>query len=112
MLCWNVLRKRGFQMPLSQQIEQDERRVPRLRTLSDTYAFIKDIDPDTAVTANAIRCLVVSGQVSSVKVGKKYLVDVDHLMDYLRGVGTGSKPANSPLHSLDKSAYKNPYKKG
>lgn len=57
----------------------------RIRTLSETLQHIKDLDPDTAITANALRRMVVSGQVPSIKAGKKYLIDLDVLFDFLKG---------------------------
>ena len=59
-------------------------RLPRMRTLSEAYTYIKEADPDTALSANYVRCLIVSGAVPRIKCGKKYLVNVDLLIDYLR----------------------------
>lgn len=59
--------------------------MPRIRTLKDTYEFLREMDPNTAVTPNALRRMVVSGQVPCVKAGKKYLIDLDVLFDYLKG---------------------------
>jgi len=64
--------------------------LPRMRTLSEAYAYIKEKDPETAISANFVRCLIVSGTVPRMKCGKKYLVDVDVLMDYLRKQSLGS----------------------
>jgi hypothetical protein len=60
--------------------------MPRIRTLSEVYSYIKDMDPDTAITQNALRRMVVSGQVPCIKAGKKYLIDLDVLFEYLKGV--------------------------
>lgn len=65
-------------------------RLPRMRTLAEAYAYIKEKDPETAISANFVRCLIVSGAVPRMKCGKKYLVDVDLLMDYLRKQSLGS----------------------
>mgnify|MGYP000901813425 CR=1 FL=1 len=59
-------------------------RLPRMRTLTEAYACIKEADPKTAITANYVRCLIVSGVIPRMKCGKKYLVDVDLLIEYLR----------------------------
>ena len=59
-------------------------RLPRMRTLTEAYACIKEADPETAFTANYVRCLIVSGAIPRMKCGKKYLVDVDLLIEYLR----------------------------
>ena len=60
-----------------------ENRLPKLRTLSEAYKCIKEMDPDTAVSANYVRCLAISGKVPRIKCGRKYLIDVDVLLDYL-----------------------------
>ena len=57
----------------------------RIRTLSEAYSYIKEMDADTAITANALRRMVISGQVPCIKVGKKYLIDIDVLFEYLKG---------------------------
>lgn len=62
--------------------------VLRMRTLEDAHAELVADDPGCALTKTALRRLVVSGAVRSVKIGRKYLVDMSALDDYLRGVGT------------------------
>jgi len=59
--------------------------MPKMRTLKEAYDYIKKIDPATAITQNALRRMVVSGQVPCVKAGKKYLIDMDVLFEYLKG---------------------------
>lgn len=59
--------------------------MPRMRTIDQAAAWLKEIDPDTALTKTALRRLVVTGQLPSVRIGQKYLVDLDILSDYLRG---------------------------
>lgn len=59
--------------------------MPRIRTLAETYQYIKEIDNATAITPNALRRMVVSGQIPCVKAGKKYLIDLDVLFEYLKG---------------------------
>jgi hypothetical protein len=59
--------------------------MPRLRTLTETHKYIKEMDTETAVTPNALRRMVVSGQIPCVKVGKKYLIDLDVLFECLKG---------------------------
>ena len=49
--------------------------IPRMRTISETIAEIKAIDPMTAVTPNCIRTLCKSGKIRCVFTGKKLLVD-------------------------------------
>lgn len=59
--------------------------TPRMRTAEGALAVIKTEDPETAVTLRAIRGLINTGKVPHVPVEKKKLVDVDRLMDYLKG---------------------------
>ena len=59
--------------------------MSRLRTLTETYNHIKENDAETAVTPSALRRMVVSGQIPCVKVGKKYLIDLDVLFEFLKG---------------------------
>ena len=58
--------------------------MSRLRTLTDTYKYIKEMDADTAITPYALRRLVISGHIPSVKIGKKYLIDIDTLLGDLK----------------------------
>ncbi len=74
--------------------------MPRLRTLTETYNYIKEQDNETAITPNALRRMVVSGQIPCVKAGKKYLIDLDALFEYLKG----TKPEDVL------PGYKNPLK--
>ncbi len=53
--------------------------MPRMRTIDEAFAYILGHDPETALTKTALRRLVVTGMVSSVKVGQKYLIDLDKL---------------------------------
>lgn len=59
--------------------------MSRLRTLTETIKHIKEMDADTAITANALRRMVVSGRIPCFMVGKKYLVDLDNLFEFLKG---------------------------
>lgn len=57
----------------------------KMRTLTEAVAEIHAADPATALTRSALRRLVVTGAVPSVRIGQKYLVDLDALDDYLGG---------------------------
>lgn len=75
--------------------------MSRLRTLAETYVYIKEMDTETAVTSNALRRMVVSGHIPCVKVGKKYLIDIDTLFDDLKTI----RP------EVVLSGYKNPLRR-
>ena len=62
---------------------------PRMRTLTAAFAWLKENDPDTALTKTALRRLVITGAIPSVRIGEgskpKYLINLDSLTDYLYG---------------------------
>ena len=55
------------------------------RTISQAAAWFREQDPNTCLTPCAIRTLIRSGKVPSAKVGKKYLVSLEALEEYLAG---------------------------
>ena len=57
--------------------------MTRMRTIDQTIAAIRSADPDTALTVTALRRMVRSGDVPSVRVGAKYLIDLDGLFERL-----------------------------
>ena len=59
--------------------------TPRMRTLSEAAAWLRQQDPETAVTPTALRRLVVTGQIPSVRVGIKFLLNLDALEAFLSG---------------------------
>ncbi len=59
--------------------------MPRMRTIEQAAARLAGIDPETAFTKTALRRLVVTGQLPSVRVGQKYLVNLDVLESFLTG---------------------------
>ena len=61
--------------------------MPRMRTIQEAYNELKRTDSETAVTPHAIRQLVLSGTIPHIKAGKKYLINMQTLEDYLCGKG-------------------------
>ena len=59
--------------------------TPRMRTAPGALQIIKEQDPGTEITLHYLRRLIKTGAVPCVPVGRKKLVDVDKLIDYLRG---------------------------
>lgn len=57
----------------------------RMRTIKDTVIELKQLDPKTAVTEYAVRQLVITDKIAYVKVGNKYLVNFDSLLEYFSG---------------------------
>ena len=58
---------------------------PTMRTIDQTAAYIREIDPNTALTKTALRRLIVSGKIPSKKIGAKYLVCIESVTEYLTG---------------------------
>lgn len=56
--------------------------MAQMRTIEGVYHEIKTTDPATCITKNALRTLVTSGEIPSVKVGAKYLVSMDAVTRY------------------------------
>ena len=63
------------------------------RTIREAAAWFKDQDPQTCLTETAIRTLVRSGRVPCVRVGKKYLVTIEALENYLSGQTEAPAPS-------------------
>ena len=57
----------------------------RTRTIREAAAHFREKDPQTCLTETAIRTLLRTGAVPSIRVGKKYLVTVEALEAYLTG---------------------------
>lgn len=55
----------------------------RMRLMKEAYKEIKEKDPDSAISFNYIRKLIVSGEIPSRRAGKRYLVNMDILENYL-----------------------------
>ncbi|HOO12841.1 MAG TPA: helix-turn-helix domain-containing protein [Bacillota bacterium] len=55
----------------------------QMRTIAGAFEQIKQDDPNTAITRNAIRQLVLQGKIKHVKVGTKRLINYADLIDYL-----------------------------
>ncbi len=66
----------------------------RTRTIKEAAAYFREEDPQTCLTETAIRTLLRSGAVPSVKVGKKYLVSLEALEGYLTGEIKHTKQRN------------------
>ncbi len=62
---------------------------PRMRTFETGFAEIKATDPNTGLTKTALRRIVVSGAIPSVRIGTgskpTYLFNLDDLYAYLNG---------------------------
>lgn len=57
----------------------------RMRTIREACKDLKASDPQSAVGETTLRRLVNEGAIPSVRVGAKYLIDMDKLEEYLSG---------------------------
>lgn len=67
----------------------------RMRTINEAAKWVKETDPNTALTPTAIRRLVISGELPSRRAGNKYLLDLDSLERYMSG-GLQQQTAPAP----------------
>ena len=66
-----------------------------VRTIKEAVAYIKALDPGTSITETGVRTLVRAGMIPYTRLGKKYLISIEALEEYLRGqppVDTEKKP--------------------
>lgn len=59
--------------------------MPRMRTIAEAARQIRESDPATALTETAIRRLLTTGALPCVRIGAKYLLDLDVLEAFLSG---------------------------
>ena len=57
--------------------------LARMRTINETICEIKQADPKSAVTAYFVRTLCKENKIRHFYTGKKVLVDLDSLIEYL-----------------------------
>ena len=55
----------------------------RIRTIRDAISMIKEVDRSTAITYHFVRKLCDNGQVSTIRAGKKILINYDELLAFL-----------------------------
>ena len=55
----------------------------QMKTIKQVFEALKASDPDTAITAYALRRMVKEGKIPSQKSGNKYLIDLLTIEKYL-----------------------------
>lgn len=63
--------------------EKTNYKVPPMRTIGECAKLLRQADPETALTEHAIRTLVLKGLIPHTPSGKKYLINLDLLLEYL-----------------------------
>lgn len=61
---------------------------PHMRGIKQAIQELKQSDPNTCLTEKALRRLVLTGAIPSVKIGVKYLINMDVLDEYLSGASS------------------------
>lgn len=59
----------------------------RMRSISDTARYFKEMDPNTQFSEYTLRRLIAAGQITTIRVGTKYLINLDKLLESLEEVG-------------------------
>ncbi|MEL4106840.1 DNA-binding protein [Oscillospiraceae bacterium WX1] len=57
--------------------------MDRMRFPEQAFELIRQEDPDTSITVNYIRTLAKTGKIPVVMIGRRHLVNVDALLNYL-----------------------------
>lgn len=62
--------------------------IPRMRSIQQCAAYFKEQDPGTGIGEWCIRQMVNRGEIPVVRSGRKILVNLDMLIEYLSGEET------------------------
>jgi len=57
--------------------------MARMRTIKQTLEYLKKQDNDCAITEWYLRSLLKSGKLTHYRAGNKYLINLDHLEEFL-----------------------------
>ncbi len=72
---------------------KENENISKMRTIEAAYAELIAFDPKCCLTKTALRRLVVEGEIKSVRIGAKYLIDMAQLNQFLTGESPAVKPA-------------------
>ncbi len=75
-------------------------KLARMRTLDECYAEIKKMDNNTAISKYYIRQLALSGKIPVVMVGRKRLINLDGLIEYLSAPCVSATAKNIPFDNI------------
>lgn len=64
-------------------INKNQARIPRMRTVNEAAQELRQLDPHTAMSPYHIRRLCLDGVLPTVKAGKKILLNLDTLIEYM-----------------------------
>lgn len=77
--------------------------LARMRTLDESYAEIKKMDENTAISKYYIRQLALSGKIPVVMCGRKRLINLDALIEYLSS--SAAEPSNAADNGKIRAIY-------
>lgn len=67
--------------------------LPRIRGIKDAAAELKQADPNTPIREKTLRRLILSGSIPSIKVGRRYYINMDVLADCMaKGIELDPEP--------------------
>lgn len=72
----------------------------KLRKIKETITEVKREDPNSSLTEYAIRQMVINGEISHIRRGRKILIDLDELKEYL-----SSGARNNGIYAKTENAY-------
>ncbi len=72
--------------------------MPRIRTIDEACAEIKTMDPQSAFSAHRLRCMIKSGEFPAHRAGRRYLVNLDALLEYLETPPTMHQESETGWH--------------
>ena len=76
--------------------------MQRMRTIKQTMEYIRAEDPYTALTEFALKRLISNGAIPSTKVGRKRLLSLDVLDEYLKTAPTAPPIQEAPTGVIRK----------
>lgn len=67
--------------------------IARMRTIKQCYEYFKEEDPESCISEYYIRMLAKQNKVPVFYAGRKQLINLDKLIDYLNGEVEEEEPA-------------------
>lgn len=76
--------------------------LPRMRMMKEAFEEIKQIDPNTALSQHALRKMIISGDIPSIRIGSRYLINLDDLEEFLSTPTYKGKSDETPTNGIRK----------
>lgn len=77
--------------PIKEALPQILKAPPRMRGIKQAIEELRRTDPHTALTERALRRLILTDEIPSVRIGTKYLINMDVLENYLYNGSRGGE---------------------